>query len=361
MAVNPTFWKNKKVLITGVTGFKGAWLALWLKRMGSVVSGYSLTRPTEPSFFNLLALKNKIDFTEGDVRDLDKLRAAVSAFAPDIVFHLAAQALVLKSYEEPVETYQTNVLGTVNVLEALRNAPGRRAVVSVTSDKCYDNKGARVNYKETDPLGGYDPYSSSKACAEIVSAAYRNSFFNPADYAKHETAIATARAGNVIGGGDWAENRLVPDCVRAIVAGKPVDVRNPMAVRPWQHVLESLGGYLMLAEKLYGRGPEFCKAYNFGPDEADGVTVRELVSLLCAELGARFAERENAAAAHEEQYLALDNALAKSELGWRPVWSARDAVRLTAEWTKVYLRGGDLNAVSLSQLDEYEKLNGKAA
>jgi len=327
--------------------------------MGADVTGYALLPHTEPALFELLALSKSINYVPGDVRDLEHLSSAVDNNEPEIVIHMAAQALVLPSYEEPVETYASNVMGTVNLLEALRRSPTRkpRAVVVVTSDKCYENREQLLSYAETDRLGGYDPYSSSKACAELVAAAYRSSFFNPDHYDTHKTGIATARAGNVIGGGDWAENRLVPDCVRALAAGEPVILRRPKSVRPWQHVLEPLGGYLMLAERLLADGHKFSKPFNFGPDAEGSITVRELVDSVIAELGGKVIEKPESSTLHEAGLLMLDNTRAKTELGWKPVFSAGEAVKLTARWTRDWLDKEDMRDITLSQIGLYnEKL-----
>lgn len=355
MAIDQNFWKGRRVFVTGCTGFKGAWLTLWLREMGADVTGYSLKPPTNPSMFDLLGLRKSCHYVEGDVRDLPRLEKTLRETDSEVVFHLAAQALVLPSYRDPVDTFSTNVMGTVNVLEALRQVPasGPRAVVVITTDKCYENREQRVNYVESDRLGGYDPYSASKACAELASAAYRSSYFNPEKYAGHTTGVATARAGNVIGGGDWAENRLLPDCVRSLIKGESVILRRPLSVRPWQHVLEPLGGYLTLAQRLYADGPAFSRAFNFGPDPEGTVTVRELVDSFCAAIGGSVIERPDSSDLHEAGLLMLDNSLAKKELGWRPVFKARQAVGLTADWTREYLRGNDLRAVTIAQIGRY--------
>ncbi|MDD4005086.1 MAG: CDP-glucose 4,6-dehydratase [Elusimicrobiaceae bacterium] len=357
MAIDKNFWKGRRVLITGNTGFKGAWLTFWLAEMGAEVTGFSLLPPTEPSMFELLGLSGACTYVRGDVRELEPLEKTVAQACPEVIFHMAAQALVLPSYRDPAGTYATNVMGTVNLLEAVRRVPARytRSVVVVTTDKCYENREQRVNYVETDRLGGYDPYSSSKACAELVAAAYRNSYFNTGDYAAHKTGVATARAGNVIGGGDWAENRILPDCVRALAKGEPVVLRRPLAVRPWQHVLEPLGGYLMLAQKMHSGGAAFSKAYNFGPDAEDSLTVSELVDSFCAAIGGSVREEPDSSALHEAGLLMLDNTLAKSELGWKPVFKPRQAVGLAAQWIRGYLSGGDLREITSAQIGRYNE------
>ena len=271
-------FEKKKILITGHTGFKGSWLTLWLTKLGAKVIGYSLEPPTKPSLFEILNLKEKIVHIIGDIKDEEKLKNIFKKYKPDIVFHLAAQSLVRFSYKEPKLTYETNVMGTLNVLEAVREAKSVKVVIIVTSDKCYENKEWVYGYRENDPLGGHDPYSSSKACAELVVEAYRNSFFNPKNYGKtHQVALATVRAGNVIGGGDWQVDRLIPDCVKALSKGKPIKIRNPNAIRPWQHVLEPLSGYLLLVQKMWKEPTKYCEAWNFGPYEKDIATVKEIV------------------------------------------------------------------------------------
>jgi CDP-glucose 4,6-dehydratase len=280
MQFDKQFWKNKRVFLTGHTGFKGSWLSIWLDSLGANVHGYSLKPPTDPSLFNLCSIDRFTNSTIGDIRNRDLLKATLQKAQPEIVFHLAAQPLVRESFKNPVETYETNVMGTVNLLDAVRACPSVKAVVIVTTDKCYENREWHWGYRENDPMGGYDPYSSSKGCAELVTAAYRQSFFNPKDFDNHHIAVASARAGNVIGGGDWALDRLVPDCLKAILDGRKIIVRNPHAIRPWQHVLEPLRGYLLLAQKLFENGPQFAEAWNFGPDDRDCRPVIDVVSKL---------------------------------------------------------------------------------
>lgn len=276
-----SIYNGKKVLVTGHTGFKGAWLTLWLTELGADVAGYALEPPTNPSLFDTLKLADRINHNIADVRDADKLSSIVEQAKPDIVFHLAAQALVRYSYNDPKTTYETNILGTVNLLEAVRKTPGVKAVVNVTSDKCYENKEQMIGYKEDDPMGGYDPYSSSKGCSELVTAAYRKSFFGENGFDKsHDVALATARAGNVIGGGDWADDRIIPDCVRALVKNESIEIRRPKATRPWQHVLEPLSGYLHLAALMYEKPNDYCMGWNFGPLDEDIIEVEEIVKNL---------------------------------------------------------------------------------
>jgi CDP-glucose 4,6-dehydratase len=348
------FWKNKKVLITGHTGFKGVWLSLWLKLWEAEVIGYSIDIPTKPSLYGLT--KPDVRTIWADVRNLQKLQKTMSQVKPDIVFHLAAQPLVRASYLNSIETFQTNVIGTANVLEALRGSTAK-AVVIVTTDKVYDNKEDGRSFKETDPLGGHDPYSASKGAAEIIIASYRNSFFNAKDYGrKHSTLIASARAGNVIGGGDFGQDRLVPDVVRAILAKKRLMLRYPRAVRPWQHVLEPLSGYLLLAEKLYAGKKECAGAWNFGPRASDVKPVEWVVEELCARWGSpKIHSAAKAKQAHEAQYLKLHIGKARTLLGWKPRWSITKALDKTVEWTKVFRDRGDLGQICRQQIKQYSQ------
>jgi CDP-glucose 4,6-dehydratase len=350
MAVERAFWRGRRVLLTGHTGFKGGWLALWLADMGAEVHGYALAPPTEPNLFGVARVQDCLaSHRVADVRDGDAVLAAVQAARPEIVLHLAAQPLVRHSYAAPVETYAVNVMGTVNLLEALRQVSGVRAVVNVTSDKCYENREWFWPYRENEALGGFDPYSSSKACAELVTAAYRQSFLEPAG-----TGLASARAGNVIGGGDWAADRLVPDFLRALDSGEALVLRSPAAVRPWQHVLEPLAGYLMLAERLHASSGPFAGAWNFGPDEADARTVQWIVERLCKSVpGARW-NCTDQPQPHEAATLRLDSAKAKSALGWRPRWDLATALDATLDWHRAWRRGDDMARFSLSQIAAYE-------
>ncbi|MGP7817099.1 CDP-glucose 4,6-dehydratase [Niallia sp. 01092] len=356
--MNVDFWKDKKVLITGNTGFKGSWLSLWLHSLGAKVTGYSLHPPTSPSLFELCEINKLVPTTFADIRDKKKVEETVFADKPDIIIHMAAQPLVRASYLNPVETYETNVMGTVNLLEAVRSAVNRgikiKAVVNVTTDKCYENKEWHWAYRENETLGGYDPYSNSKACSELVTDAYRNSFFNSGNYESHGVAIGTARAGNVIGGGDWAEDRLIPDCVRTLLNGEKILIRNPHAIRPWQHVLDPLSGYLTLAEKLYKDGPMYAEGWNFGPDDNDGKQVEWIVKTICKKWGtdANY-EVEKGEHPHEAHFLRLDCSKAKKQLGWLPKWDAGHALEKVVEWTEAYKKNQDLSAVCLKQIKEY--------
>lgn len=350
-------WQDKKVFLTGHTGFKGAWLSIWLDSLGAKVTGYALRPPTKPSIFELCRLDRRIKSVIGDVRDASKLKRAMLAAKPEIVIHMAAQPLVRLSYKEPAETYETNVMGVVNLLEGVRACPSVRAVVNVTTDKCYENKEHARAFREDEPMGGYDPYSSSKGCSELVTSAYRNSFFNPADYKKHGVALASARAGNVIGGGDWAEDRLIPDIIRAGLRGEKVRIRNPRAIRPWQHVLEPLSGYLRLAEMLYTHGPRYAQAWNFGPDAGDAKDVEWIVKRMFS----RWPEAAGYAIdkgrhPHEAHYLKLDSSKARKELDWAPRWHIGGAIDKIIEWTRAYKAGEDMREVCLKQIAEYSKI-----
>ncbi|GAA3406330.1 CDP-glucose 4,6-dehydratase [Paenibacillus hodogayensis] len=355
-SMDPAFWKNKKVFVTGHTGFKGAWLCLWLHAWGASVTGYSLKPPTEPNVFELCRLDEWVDSHIADVRDLEKLSAALSAAAPDIVIHMAAQPLVRTSYAAPAETYGVNLMGTVHVLEAVRRAVQQgvpiRAVVNVTTDKCYENREWVWGYRETDPLGGSDPYSGSKACSELITATYRESFFSPGS--SHPVAVGTARAGNVIGGGDWAADRLVPDAIKALSQGDPVAVRYPHAIRPWQHVLAPLHGYLLLAQRLAEHGASYAEAWNFGPSEADMVPVEQLVSRLCRLWGPGASYRtEPGVHPREAGYLMLDCSKARRTLGWAPRWNLDESLTRIVEWAKAYERQEPMRDVCLRQIRDY--------
>lgn len=354
------FWKGKKVFITGHTGFKGSWLSLWLHSMGAKVTGYALNPPTEPSLYELCRIYEMVNPVIADIRDGEKLGKTIQAASPEVVIHMAAQPLVRESYKNPVDTYATNVMGTVNLLEALRKCDSVKAIVNVTTDKCYENKEWIWGYRENEPMSGYDPYSSSKACSELVTAAYRNSFFNPRDYAGHGVAVASARAGNVIGGGDWATDRLIPDCVRAILKNEKIIIRNPYAVRPWQHVLEPLSGYLALAQKLYEDGPKYAEAWNFGPNDEDAKTVNWIVRELCVKWGEGTSyEIDKGKHPYEAHYLKLDCSKAKAELGWHPRLSLEKAIDSIIEWTKAYKENEDLRVKCLKQIEEYSNLKGR--
>lgn len=357
--LNPAFWKDKCVFVTGHTGFKGSWLSLWLHLLGAKVTGYSLEPPTKPSLYELCEVGKLVTDIRGDIRSAEALKHHLAQAAPDIVFHMAAQPLVRESYLNPAETYEVNVLGTVNVLEAIRIAVQSgvpvRAFVNVTTDKCYENKEWVWSYRENDRLGGYDPYSNSKACSELVTASYRSSFFSADDYERHGVGIATARAGNVIGGGDWAPDRLIPDCIRSLAQGIPVAIRYPKAVRPWQHVLEPLGGYLLLAQKLAEHGPHYASGWNFGPDDEDAKSVEWIVRKLCGIWGngASYV-LEGGGHPHEANMLKLDCSKAKAELNWRPRWRIGEALERIVDWTRAYIDNpARAREACFRQIEEY--------
>lgn len=354
--MNQNFWRGKRVFLTGHTGFKGGWLTLWLHQMGACVTGYALAAPTEPSLFESARVAEGITSLTGDIRDGTTLKDAMVDAQPEIVFHMAAQPLVRYSYDNPVETYSTNVMGVVHLLEAVRATRTVRAVVNVTSDKCYENKEWPWGYRESEPMGGYDPYSNSKGCAELITAAYRNSFFNCEKYAQHGVAIGSGRAGNVIGGGDWALDRLIPDMLRAIGQGQAVQIRNPHAIRPWQHVLEPLSGYLLLAEKLHTHGPQYAEGWNFGPHDIDAKPVEWIIETITREWGEHASwALDGQAHPHEATYLKLDCSKARARLRWRPRWDIGHTIKKIVEWHQAYDRGADMRAVSLAQIDSYQK------
>ena len=348
--VNSSFWKNKKVFLTGHTGFKGAWLSLWLQSMNAVVKGYSLNPNTNPSLFNEAKVADGMESEIGDIRDLNQLTESVCKFNPDVLIHMAAQPLVRLSYQNPVETYTTNVIGTVNVLEAARSCNNLKSVVSVTTDKCYENKELQRGYKENEPMGGHDPYSSSKGCAELVTSAYRQSFFNNKDSA----FIASARAGNVIGGGDWAEDRLIPDILRAFEKSQPVIIRNPMSTRPWQHVLEPLSGYLVLAQELFVDGENYTGGWNFGPKDEDCKPVSwildEMVKLWGDDSNWRLDKDNNP---HEANFLKLDCSKAANQLKWFPKWRLKESLETIVNWHQVFVSGGNVQKQCLIEINKY--------
>lgn len=353
--MNAAFWRGKKVFLTGHTGFKGSWLSLWLQQLGAELTGYALVPPTNPSLFEVACVEKGMASIIGDIRDGVALANAMRQAEPEIVIHMAAQPLVRRSYVDPVETYSTNVMGTVLMLEAVRQTPSVRAVVNVTTDKCYENKEWVWGYRESEPMGGFDPYSNSKGCSELVTAAYRNSFFNSARYSEHHVALATARAGNVIGGGDWAEDRLIPDILAAFENSRPVVVRNPHATRPWQHVLEPLRGYLMLAEKLYTEGPAFAEAWNFGPHGDDAKPVEWIVRQLAQKWsnGASW-QIDEGDHPHEATYLKLDISKADHYLGWQPAMRLDHALGLIVDWARGKQAGADLRALTQAQIEAYQ-------
>jgi CDP-glucose 4,6-dehydratase len=333
-------YNNRKVFITGHTGFKGSWLVRWLQKMGAKLYGYSLEPPTKPSHYKLL--NPDIHSTIGDIRDLANLQKSINTAKPEIVFHLAAQPLVRLSYQNPIDTFSTNVMGTLNVLEACRQAPSVCAILNITSDKCYDNQEWIWGYRENDPMGGRDPYSASKGCSELLTSSYRQSFFN-----NNETLLASCRAGNVIGGGDWAEDRLIPDIIRAITLDKPVELRNPDSTRPWQHVLEPLSGYLLLGQKLLSGKNEYAEAWNFGPSENDVLSVEEVVKLFKEHWSKiQYKRSTSINNLHEAELLKIDSSKARQRLKWHPVWDKKKTIIHTVDWYKNYYENNKINTDS---------------
>lgn len=351
------FWKGRRVFLTGHTGFKGSWLSLWLSSLGAKVYGFALEPITEPSMFKTAAVESRLaGHVIGDIRDRQALAAAIRQADPEIIFHLAAQPLVRLSYADPVSTIETNVIGSMNILECARDAANLKAIVNVTTDKVYENREWLWPYREDEALGGYDPYSASKACSEILTSAYRRSFLASAG-----KALASARAGNVIGGGDWSSDRLIPDFIRAVKAGQQLPIRYPDAVRPWQHVLEVLSGYMLLAQKLYVEGSKFADSWNLGPDPRDAKSVRWIVDSLCEQFEGSSWRLESAPKPHEAGELRLDASRAQKILGWRPVWDIDEAIRQTAEWYQAWLSGSDMAEVTMQQIGRYSaQLGGEA-
>jgi CDP-glucose 4,6-dehydratase len=355
MEMNRSFWKDKTVLVTGHTGFKGSWLCLWLRELGASVVGYALRPPTAPSLFELADVGRGIISMENDIRNYAAVVEAVERYQPDIVFHMAAQPLVRESYEKPLETFETNVMGTAHVLQAVRGMHKRVAIVNVTTDKCYDNRGWTRGYRESDALGGHDPYSSSKACSELVTTAYRKSFFAATQQSDAPMSLASARAGNVIGGGDWARDRLIPDCARAWLNGEIVTIRYPNAVRPWQFVLEPLSGYMLLAEKLYEQGSLYADSWNFGPDDDSAQPVKAVIESLASHWGPQARWRiDSGTHPHEAHYLSLDCSKARTQLGWMPKWGLDKALEETSEWFNAYQREPHaIRDITVRQVHQY--------
>ena len=341
---------NRKILVTGHTGFKGAWLCLLLKELGADIYGYALEPPTNPSLFIEAKIDELITSEIGDIRNYKKLFKYFQKVQPEIVIHMAAQPLVRESYKNPVETFSTNIMGTVYLLEACRKTASVRSVVNVTTDKCYENKEWRWGYRENEPMGGHDPYSSSKACSELVTAAYSSSYFNSED----RVALATARAGNVIGGGDWADDRLIPDFIRSISKNEKLLIRSPYAIRPWQHVLEPLSGYLILAQKMFQYGDKYAGAWNFGPNDSDAQNVEWITNNICCMWGeeANY-EIDDNPHPHEANYLKLDCSKAKAELSWYPKWDIQTALKSIVDWNKAFTSGQDIRKVTIDQINRY--------
>jgi CDP-glucose 4,6-dehydratase len=348
--VNSKFWKGKRVFLTGHTGFKGSWLSLWLFSLGAEVKGYALNPPTSPSLFNEAKIDSIINSQIADIRDQDVLYESMTGFNPDILIHMAAQPLVRYSYDAPIETYEVNVIGTAKVLEVARSCQNLKAIVNITTDKCYENDGRTEGYKENDPMGGYDPYSSSKGCAELVTSSYRRSFLQD-----QSIGIASARAGNVIGGGDWADDRLIPDILRSFENRNPVVIRNPKATRPWQHVLEPLSGYLVLAQKLYGEQKEYAGGWNFGPNEQDVKSVDWILDKMVRKWPNSSWELDENSSPYEASFLKLDISKAKSKLDWHPVWKLSQTLEKIISWHQAWLSKEDMQAECLAEIEEYTK------
>lgn len=354
VGVMSSFWRGKRIFLTGHTGFKGGWLSVWLQSMGAEVHGFALTPPTKDNMFTVAKVGECMASSEiGDIRDADRLRLAMQRAQPEIVFHLAAQSLVRYSYVQPIETYSVNVMGTVNLLEAVRATPSVKAVVNVTTDKCYENREWVWGYRENEAMGGFDPYSSSKGCAELVTSAYRRSFLETSG-----VSLASARAGNVIGGGDWAVDRLIPDFLRAMDAGVTLKIRSPLSTRPWQHVLEPLSGYLTLAEHLFNDGGQFAEAWNFGPDDEDARPVGWIVERLAEMRRDVKWECDATPQPHEAHYLKLDSSKAKSKLGWQARWRLQNALKMTMDWHQAWRQGDDTRGVTIKQIEQYQNAAG---
>ena len=355
-SVNPSFWNGKRVFLTGHTGFKGGWLSLWLASMGAKVTGYALAPNTTPNFFEVAGVQGDLEQSHiADIRDLEKLQKAMADARPEIVIHMAAQPLVRYSYSNPVETYATNVMGTVHVLESIRALDCVRAAVIVTTDKCYENQEWAWGYREDEPMGGHDPYSNSKGCAELVTSAYRQSYFSPEKYAQHKVAIASARAGNVIGGGDWSVDRLIPDAIKAFEAKESLMIRNPLATRPWQHVLEPLSGYLVLAKALYQEGAKFDGGWNFGPRDEDARSVQDVINLLIKNWGSAASwTQDQSEQPHEAHSLKLDCSKARQYLNWVPRWSLEQAIQNITQWQQDHQQQSNMHETSLNQIASYQ-------
>lgn len=350
MIIDKCFWQGKRVFLTGHTGFKGSWLSLWLTSLGATVKGYALSPPTMPSLFNEAKIDSIIDSQIGDIRDQYALYNSMTIFNPDVLIHMAAQPLVRYSYDAPIETYEVNVIGTAKVLEVARSCINLKAIVNITTDKCYENDGRSQGYKESDPMGGYDPYSSSKGCAELVASAYRRSFLQD-----QGIGVASVRAGNVIGGGDWADDRLIPDILRSFEKNEPVVIRNPKATRPWQHVLEPLSGYLILAQKLYEDQKEYAEGWNFGPNEQDVKPVDWILDKMIAQWPNSSWELDQNSNPHEADFLKLDIAKAKSKLDWHPVWELSHTLEKIIGWHRAWLNKEDMQTVCLAEIEEYTR------
>lgn len=354
MGINSNFWRNKKVFITGHSGFKGGWLSLWLQMLGSDIKGFSLAPLSKPNIFEIANVQSGIISEFGDIRNYDELFNALDDFKPEIIFHLAAQPLVRYSYNNPVDTYSTNIMGLVNLFDISKKIGSPKAIINVTSDKCYQNNEWIWPYKENDQIGGRDPYSNSKACAELITASFRDSFFNLSKFNDHNVGIATARSGNVIGGGDWASDRIIPDFIRASENNTSLLIRYPNATRPWQHVLEPLNGYITLAEHLFKNGKEFSQAWNFGPTDGSAHSVQWLVETFKKYSNLNISiSKDNKENPHEATYLRLDSTKAQQLLGWRQKWNSEETVLRVAEWYKAYKAGVDMKSYSRDEISDF--------
>jgi len=362
MGLNRDFWKNKRILITGHTGFKGSWLSFWLNDMGARLKGIALPPDSEPDLYSVLSLENIIESKFGDIRDKDFVNREISVFGPEIIIHLAAQAIVRRSYIDPLETFETNVLGTANILNSARNLENLRAFVSVTSDKCYENREWEWKYRESDSMGGLDPYSASKGCAELITSSFRRSFFQNDSTKKCLTGIASVRAGNVIGGGDWSDDRLIPDCIRNIFEQKKLNIRNPHAIRPWQNILDLLRGYMILAEKLYHEPEAYSGPWNFGPSDEDEKPVGKILEIMAGFAGDSFTwYYDESDHPHEASYLKLDSSKARTKLGWSTILPLKKSLEQLMNWYKKYYNGEDMVSYSRNVIREFEKLQSDSS
>ena len=355
--MNSNFWKNKKVLLTGHTGFKGSWLSIWLKKLGVELVGFSKDIPTKPSLFEIAKVSEGMTSITGNIEDFTAIQKVLKENKPEIVIHMAAQSLVRKSYEEPINTFATNVMGTVNLLQAVKTTGSTLVLINITSDKCYENKGTEKAFSENSPMGGYDPYSSSKGCAELVTSSFRNSFFNLKEFERHGCSLSSVRSGNVIGGGDWAKDRLIPDIMNSISKRIPTQIRNTRSIRPWQFVLEPLFGYLILAQRMWEEGKEFSEPWNFGPDETDCKSVKWILEKISKELDDRFSWKEDTRDnPHEAEMLKLDCNKAKKRLGWKTKLDVNETIEWTVNWYKEYFKNSDMKEYTENQIDKFMSL-----
>ena len=355
--MNKKFWNKKKVFLTGHTGFKGSWLSLWLQKLNAEVIGFSKDIPTNPSLFELANIEDGMNSIIGNICDYNKLEKSIKEHQPEIVIHMAAQAILRESYNNPIETYATNVMGTVNLLETIRKIGSVKVILNVTTDKCYEPNKSSEGYVETDRLGGYDPYSNSKACSELLTSSFRNSFFNPKEHHKHGISLASCRAGNVIGGGDWGKDRLIPDIMRGILNNEIIRIRNPSSTRPWQYVLDPLNGYLTLAEKLWSFGSKFSEGWNFGPQEKNEKSVKWIVEKLTYQWSKNIKwDIDNSVNPHEENYLRLNCKKANSKLGWMPKLNLEQGLEWTIKWYKEYQQNNNMKEITEHQIEEFQNL-----